>query len=195
MVPHLTSGYHSQLQFWSRSVSISWPLTRRNALCYGQYHALYSLASSAWENYCQTPHPLSERLLISHGATWLRIVIQSLNGANPKRSKCDQFGAGLDIVVGLTGSRLCQVKAILDYIDSCGVQPGPFFIDASGRVVTKPWFIANIRTIHAAIGLPSISTPATAFASGRPLQLCWPGWRTPQYRHSADGTAQHSCST
>ena len=31
-----------------------------------------------------------------------------------KKSKCDQFGVGSDIVVGATGSDLCPVRAILD---------------------------------------------------------------------------------
>ena len=33
-----------------------------------------------------------------------------------KQSKCDQFGAGVDIIVGKTGTPLCPITAVLDYI-------------------------------------------------------------------------------
>ena len=33
-----------------------------------------------------------------------------------KKSKCDQFGAGSDVLVGSTGEELCRVRAILNYI-------------------------------------------------------------------------------
>ena len=33
-----------------------------------------------------------------------------------KRSKCDQFGVGTDVVVGLTGDKLCPVSAIMRYL-------------------------------------------------------------------------------
>ena len=45
-----------------------------------------------------------------------------------KRSKCDQFGAGSDIVVGRTGEDVCPVTAILEYIATRGCRSGPFFI-------------------------------------------------------------------
>ena len=47
-----------------------------------------------------------------------------------KRSKCDQFGAGVDIHLGRTTSPLCPVTAVLAYMASRQDTPGPFF---SGR--------------------------------------------------------------
>lgn len=44
-----------------------------------------------------------------------------------KRSKCDQFGRGVDVYVGRTGSCLCPVAAVLAYMVSRGPGPGPFF--------------------------------------------------------------------
>ena len=71
-----------------------------------------------------------------------------------KRSKCDQFGAGAKVVLGLTGEQLCPVSAILKYIESRGSRPGPFFLDTSHHTITKPWFISRVRCILSAIGLP-----------------------------------------
>lgn len=71
-----------------------------------------------------------------------------------KRSKCDQFGAGSDVVVGRTGVDLCPISALLDYITSRGDRPGPFFMTTSGNLVVKAWFISQIRDVLAAIGLP-----------------------------------------
>jgi hypothetical protein len=83
-----------------------------------------------------------------------------------KRSKCDQFGAGSDIVVGRTGEDVCPVTAILEYIATRGCRSGPFFILPSGDPVTKPWFVAQIRTILAAIGLPQQQYAGHSFRIG-----------------------------
>ena len=37
-----------------------------------------------------------------------------------KTSKCDQFGASADVVVGHTGNQLCPVEAIQRYIEARG---------------------------------------------------------------------------
>ncbi len=44
-----------------------------------------------------------------------------------KRSKCDQFGNGVDVFVGRSGNELCPVVAILSYIARRGDGPGSFF--------------------------------------------------------------------
>ncbi len=55
-----------------------------------------------------------------------------------KKSKCEQFGSGSDIVVGVTGAVIFQVSAMRGYLEMRGTQPGPFFLDSAGRTVTKP---------------------------------------------------------
>ena len=67
---------------------------------------------------------------------WRDVAVD--NHSNPrmvqfhlKVSKCDQFGAGSNIIVGRTNSPLCPVKAILQYIEAQGNRPGPFFMDSS----------------------------------------------------------------
>lgn len=70
-----------------------------------------------------------------------------------KVSKCDQFGAGSNIVVGRVDSPLCPVTAILKYIEIRGDRPGPFFIDSSHTAITKQKFTKRIRDILNSLGL------------------------------------------
>ena len=83
-----------------------------------------------------------------------------------KKSKCDQFGAGSDIVLGLTGMQLCPVTAILHYIQSRGGQAGPFFLKANKETASKPWFVAQIRVVLTNIGLPQHQYAGHSFRSG-----------------------------
>ena len=83
-----------------------------------------------------------------------------------KKSKCDQFGIGSDILVGATGSDLCPITAILSYIDVQGNQPGAFFPNSSHRPVTKPWFVGEIRRILGSIGLPQHEYARHSFRIG-----------------------------
>lgn len=40
-----------------------------------------------------------------------------------KKSKCDQFGSGVDVVLGRVGTTLCPVSALLHYIAARGATP------------------------------------------------------------------------
>ena len=83
-----------------------------------------------------------------------------------KKAKCDQFGAGSDVVVGRTETDICPVIAMLDYIVSRGSSPGPFFFLSSKDLVTEPWFVAQLRTILAAVGLPQHQYAGHSFRIG-----------------------------
>ena len=83
-----------------------------------------------------------------------------------KKSKCDQFGVGSDILVGATNSELCPVKAILHYLESRGTHPGAFFLTSSHRLVTKSWFVGEIRNILDVIGLPQNQYAGHSFRIG-----------------------------
>lgn len=83
-----------------------------------------------------------------------------------KISKCDQFGRGADIILGRTSNTLCPVAAILQYIATRGSVPGPFFLDAEGRTITKPWFIGQIREVLGSIGLPQHQYAGHSFRIG-----------------------------
>ena len=83
-----------------------------------------------------------------------------------KKSKCDQFGAGSDTIVGRTGSTLCPVAAILSFIAFRGDSPGPFFIDSDKRAFTKSQFISEIRSILNMVGLPQHHYAGHSFRIG-----------------------------
>ena len=83
-----------------------------------------------------------------------------------KRSKCDQFGAGADILLGRTGCLLCPVTAIIKFINCRGDSPGYFFIDGEKKPITKPRFIAQLRGYMKAAGLPSDQFAGHSFRIG-----------------------------
>lgn len=83
-----------------------------------------------------------------------------------KRSKCDQFGSGVDVVVGVTGTPICPVRAMVAYLEARGTRPGPFFVDTSGVVVKKPWFIARFRELLSAVGVPASDYAGHSFRIG-----------------------------
>ena len=83
-----------------------------------------------------------------------------------KRSKCDQFGAGADVLLGRTGCDVCPVEAIIAYVNQRGKSPGYFFIDSGGNVITKPRFITKLRDYLKAIGLPSDQFAGHSFRIG-----------------------------
>ena len=83
-----------------------------------------------------------------------------------KKSKCDQFGTGSDVVVGRTDATICPVAAILEYSSSRGAHPGPFFRLNSTVHVTKSWFVTQLRTILGAVGLPQQQYAGHSFRIG-----------------------------
>ena len=70
--------------------------------------------------------------------SWMEVVI--------KRSKCDQFGAGVTLSVGTTGTGLCPVAAMLGYLVQRGSAPGPLFRFSDGHSLTRVRFVSCIRT-------------------------------------------------
>ena len=61
-----------------------------------------------------------------------------------KRSKCDQFGKGVDIFLGCTYSEACPVLEILRYVGVRGPASGPFFLFENGAPLTKAVFISRV---------------------------------------------------
>ena len=91
-----------------------------------------------------------------------------------KRSKCDQFGQGVEIFIGRTRTPICPVAAVLAYIASRGAGNGPFFRFGSGLPLTKQKFTSHIRQVLQAIGLPYQVLPAIASGLGPPQRLQMP---------------------
>eukprot|EP00731_Ephydatia_muelleri_P001141 Em0001g1141a len=83
-----------------------------------------------------------------------------------RKSKCNQFGAGADILLGRTGCVLCPVAAILAYISQRGRSPGHFFLDGEGKTITKPRFITQLRGYLKSAGLPSDQFAGHSFRIG-----------------------------
>ena len=63
-----------------------------------------------------------------------------------KQSKTDPFRKGIYLFVGRTASGLCPVAAVLGYLQSRGMEPGPLFRFHDGRVLTRPRFAAAVRS-------------------------------------------------
>ena len=69
----------------------------------------------------------------------------SLIRVSIKQSKTDPFRRGVDIFMGRTGTDLCPVSALLDYLQMRGSAPGPVFIFADGRFLTRQRFVDRVR--------------------------------------------------
>ena len=76
------------------------------------------------------------------------------------------FLQGVDVVVGRTDSDLCPVAAILAYIAARRNCQGPFFLAEAGTPLTKPNFIADLRRVLAAAGLPQDDYAGHSFRIG-----------------------------
>ena len=68
-------------------------------------------------------------------------------------AKCDQFGRGADIYIGLSGNVICPVAATLAITAIRGTSAGPFFRTKGGRPLQKSHFIAEVRQALAALSL------------------------------------------
>ena len=62
-----------------------------------------------------------------------------------KSSKTDPFRKGVNLFLGRTGSDLCPVAAMLDYLCMRGMSPGPLFQYMDGRFLTRQRFVDAVR--------------------------------------------------
>ncbi len=62
--------------------------------------------------------------------SWLAVDI--------KRSKTDQFGKGVTLSIGATGTDICPVAAMLGYLARRGSNPGPLFLFHDPGPLRKP---------------------------------------------------------
>ena len=70
-----------------------------------------------------------------------------------KQSKTDPFRKGVDLFLGRTGSDICPVAALLGYLACRGSRPGPLFIFADGRLLTRKRFVDLVRAALASAGV------------------------------------------
>ena len=92
-----------------------------------------------------------------------------------KQSKTDPFRKGIYLYVGKTGSVLCPVAAMLQYLRLRGMGAGPLFRYKDGRVLTRVRFAAEVKDALRKAGVDQskysthsfrIGAATTAAASG-----------------------------
>ena len=83
-----------------------------------------------------------------------------------KRSKCDHLGKGVDTIVGCTGSPICPVTAVLEYIRVRQGKPGPFFVGRMEEPVTKTWLVQQVRQVLQSLGFPQEDYAGHSFRIG-----------------------------
>ena len=62
-----------------------------------------------------------------------------------KQSKTDPFRKGVSLAIGRTGTKLCPVAAVLDFIVARGSSPGPLFTFQDGSFLTRAKFVELVR--------------------------------------------------
>ena len=83
-----------------------------------------------------------------------------------RMSKTDQYGQGVNIYLGRTGSDLCPVSALLAYLAVRGSELGPLFKFQDGRFLTKDLFITRVRTALSVIDYDESSYAGHNFRIG-----------------------------
>ena len=101
-------------------------------------------------------------------------LARSMLKVHLKRSKCDQFGKGVDVIVGHTGSPMCPVEAVLEYIRIGQGIPGPFFIRAK-QPVTNSWLVQQVRHVLQSLGLPQEDYARHSFRIGAAISAALAG--------------------
>ena len=72
----------------------------------------------------------------------------------------------MDLFIGKTDCPLCPVKAVLSFITTQGVDPGPFFKFENGNPLTKATFTQHVRAALQEVGLPESQFPGHSFQIG-----------------------------
>ena len=83
-----------------------------------------------------------------------------------RRSKCDQFGKGVDVFMGRSGNELCPIDAIVVYSVVRGSALGPFFCEKKGNPLSKTCFIGEMRKALSALGLQQDQYAGHSFRIG-----------------------------
>lgn len=81
-------------------------------------------------------------------------------------SKTDQARRGVKVVMGWTGDDLCPVTTLLSYLAVRGNRPGPLFMHANGKPLTKAQFVAGVRSALTEAKLPATSYAGHSFRIG-----------------------------
>ena len=80
-----------------------------------------------------------------HNPTMLQI--------NIKQSKTYPFWRGVNLFMGRTGSDLCPVAALMDYLSVRGTKCGSLFLFEDGRFLTRVHFVEAVRSALLSVGV------------------------------------------
>ena len=107
----------------------------------------------------QTHLSLEDLAIDSHSASsMVRIHI--------KRSKTDPFRQGTDVYLGATGSPLCPVQALWQYLALRGPTPGPLFIQSSGTPLSRKFLVDQLHQALLMAGIDASSYNSHSFHIG-----------------------------
>ena len=123
------------------------------------------------------------------------ITSPSMVKVHLKRSKCDQFGRGVDVIVGRTGSPICPVTAVLEYVRVRQDEPGPFFVSRVKTPVTKAWLVQQVRHVLRSLGLPQDDYAGHSFRIGAATSAALAGIEDSTIQALGRWRVRHSSST
>ena len=83
-----------------------------------------------------------------------------------KQSKCDQFGSGVKLAVGVSGAVICPVAAMLGYLIIRKGAPGPLFQFEDGHPLTRARFVDRMRSALREVGIDSSLYAGHSFRIG-----------------------------
>ena len=83
-----------------------------------------------------------------------------------KRSKTDQCGKGVKVVMGRTNDDLCPVTALLSYLTQRGNSPGPLFQWHNKTPLSKTKFVSHVRLALLRANLPAEKYAGHSFRIG-----------------------------
>ena len=83
-----------------------------------------------------------------------------------KQSKTDPFRKGVQLSIGRTGTRLCPVAALLDFVAARGTSQGPLFTFHDGSFLTRQRFVDLVREALQKAGIDQQKYCGHSFRSG-----------------------------
>ena len=90
-----------------------------------------------------------------------------------KQSKMDPFRQGISLYVGKTGSHICPVASMMNYLQVRGMShTGPLFQFSDGRVLTQKRFVNFVHDSLKKAGINDRSYSGHSFRIGAATTYC-----------------------
>lgn len=83
-----------------------------------------------------------------------------------RRAKTDPFGNGINIYMGKTGSSLCPITAILNFLAVRASVEGPLFVLSNGKPLSKSYFVNRVRAALHVAGIDEKAYSGHSFRIG-----------------------------